>query len=258
MGKEYVLGDAQDIAVIRSLGDDRFVYAVRPSLDVQKQFYDLSVSNPFYTKIPAFQKCWKFDEEKGIRGSSTYLALRFDRQALRPNGLWIPGLLEAKALDNRGKLENGVYRDYGIAVYSEGSPNKEIAKRLVPQARVLGLELPLIVPFRDMNYDIEKKDVKLSLVKSPSGLISGEEAVRELDSLDYKGNSGVQGLCRDGGLGLDAGDRDLAYSVGGGRVDWICGEATRAGLEHAHSALLERKYGEAMKEQEVFQESLIQ
>ena len=100
MAKIDVLKDAQDLAIITSSGRDSYIYAVKPSLHAQKKFYDLSLSNPSDTKKPVFQKYWEFDKNIGIMGTSTFLALRFDKLALRPSGLWIPELLEAKVKGN--------------------------------------------------------------------------------------------------------------------------------------------------------------
>jgi hypothetical protein len=252
-----VLEDAQDIAVVEALGGDNYVYAVKPSLGFQRGAFEQSVSNPEHGKVPAFGKHWKFDNQKGITGSNFYHALRLDKQALRPLGLWIPGLLEARTLESQGKLENGVYRDYGVAAYDGEGPNKELARVLVPQARVLGVEFPLVVPYRALDFNVEGKDFSASFVQNPRGIISGEDAERELSSLNYRGNSGVRWLGRYGGGlwlavwgSLDGSDDD-------GRVDWVCGEATRAELEDAHSSLLDRKYRSSLeKEQEAFQASL--
>ena len=241
MKKTNILKGAQDFTVIGKSGKDCYIYAAKPSLEAQKQLYDISVSNSEDKNIDAFQRCWKFDEQKGIRGSSVFLALRFDKLALRPNGLSIPGLLEAKVLEKQGKLENGVYRDYGITICNEQSPNQEIAQRLISQAKNLGLSLPLIVPFRALDYITEDGKVTFFILDSIEGVIAGKKAQRMIDSLDYQGNLGVQGLVR-GMSGYWYADWDvLYYSTGGGRVDWICGEATKQNLERAVSEDIDKE-----------------
>jgi hypothetical protein len=227
--KLNIFDDAQDIVVVRGSDNDNFVYAVKPSLEFQKAIYAESLVDSSERDVGAFNGHWKFDEKKGITGSSTFLALRLDKRALRPRGLWLPGLLEAKALERKGKLENGVYRDYGAVVYSDGKPNKEVARDLVLQVGESGLELPLIVSFRGLDYALNPDrdyGVEFSIVESSGGMINGIDAVRELESLDYKASSGVRGLDRDGDGVWGALWDDLVCSGAVGRVDWICGEAT--------------------------------
>ncbi len=241
MGKTNVLKDVQDMVVVENLGDGNYVYAAKPSLIAQKQFYDLSIANPDDENIRAFNKCWKFEEKRGlernwgIEGSNTYLALRFDKLALRPNNLWIPGLLEAKVLDNKGKLERGSTRDYGIIIYNDDEPNKQIAEVLVPQVEELGLELPLIVPFRALDYVVDQSKIsgiKLSLINS-RGIIQGKKAQNKINSLDckrtypilhirYKKNSGVRRLLHDKFGDWDCYDTDFEISGDTGRIDWVC------------------------------------
>ncbi len=248
MEKPSVLRDAQDLTVIGQTGDqrDNYVYAVKPSLEIMEAFYELSIAMPLDKNIPAFQQHWKFDKKEGIKGSSTSLVLRFDCR-IRPYGLWIPGLLEAKVLESQGKLERGTYGDYGFVIYSNDNPNKQVAEVLVSQAKELGLKLPLIVPFKALNYSVEGKEIKPSFVKSPQGIISGKEAQDEINFLKYhKANSGINGLMHNEigcwtNCSLDASDDD-------GRVDWVCGEASRKILGEAYSELSERKYGNRIKE----------
>ena len=224
-----VLADAQDLVVLRKVGEDRHVYAVKPSLEAQRQLYAESVADASERNIPAFQGHWQYDAKQGITGSSPRLGLRFDQRVLRPRGLWIPGLLEAKALEAKRKLENGVYRDYGEIVYTNDNPNKEDAKRLVAQAQELGLELPLIVPFRALEYTHGKtaSGILVSFVQKPQGVISGQKAVAELDKLNFRGNSGVFVLNRGAGGEWHTLLADLEVSDDYGLVDWFCGESAR-------------------------------
>jgi hypothetical protein len=250
MKKTSILNNAQDFIVIGQSGRDSYVYAVKPSLKIMRQFYEQSIANRDDKNVDVFNKYWGFNEKEGIVGSSTFLALRFDKTALRFDGLWLPGLLEGKVLESKGKLEKGVYRDYSIAVYNDGEPNKAIARTLVSQAKGLDLELPLIVPFRalDYNYNTKENGVDVSFVQSPKGIISGKEAQRIIYSFNYQGNSGVRRLVR-GRDGLWGTIWDwLDYSDDLGRVDWVCGEATQKILKKAYSKLSERKYGERIRE----------
>lgn len=260
INKLNVLDGALDIKVIRHSGEDNYVYAVKPSIDAQRQFYEQTMLNPSDSDIPVFNNYWQFDENKGIKGSSTFLALRMDKTALRPNKLWIPGLLEANVFEKRG-FGNDVYRTYGLVVYNDDKPNRQISEVLVPQAKELGLKLPLIVPFRDLDYNPDKKKdsgIELFFVEVPKGIISGKKAVEQINSLDITSNSGVHRditsnsgvhrlYCGRHGIWV-AICTNLDGSGDGGRMDWVCGEAPRADLEIAHKALIGRKYGESIKE----------
>jgi len=254
-----ILADAQDIAVLSGsvLGSNMRTYAVKASLQAQKQLYLESVVDESEKEIPAFQGHWQFDDKKGITGSDTFLTLRFDQRALRPRGLWVPGILEAKALEAQGKLENEVYRDYCNALYSAEGLNQEIAKVLATQAQDQGLELPLLAPFRSLSYtvDASSKAVAISL-GNVQAVIQGSKAQEELAKLNSKGNSDIRRLFRDW-FGLwSAHWINLTTSKASGRVDWFCGEIDRESLLQAHKFLLERKYGEAMrKEQRAFEEA---
>ena len=153
-----ILQDAEDIAIVAHPESDRYIFAAKPSLAFQKRAFERSIANAGERNIPAFQAHWQFDEEVGITGLSTYLALRLDEKVLRPQGLWIPGLLEAKALQEQGKLENGVYRDYGVTVLSDAGPNKSHAHALISQAGQL--KLPFVVPFRALTYRLAGKNIE--------------------------------------------------------------------------------------------------
>ena len=256
-----ILNDAQDIVVIGSADKDNYVFAVKPSLGFQRQTYQESVFNPEDAGVSAFGKYWEFDENIGIKGSNTLLALRYDKRSLRPRGLWIPGLPEARVLDKAGKLENGIYRDYGLAVFNNGGPNKEIAEAISRQAEELGLNLPVLNPFMALDYDTNQEahyGINVKLVEAPKGIIHGREAQEILKSFVYKGNSGARGVGRDWVGAWGAGWDGLDGSDEGGRVDWICGKATQKNLIDAYNALLKREYDtqirdlKARKEKELF------
>ncbi len=258
-----ILEDARDLAVIgKAEQEDRFVYAAKPSLEKLAQFYKASISNPEDAEIKAFQSHYEFDRKKGITGSSPSLNLRLEKRALRLYQLWLPGLLEGRVLDKRKKLENNVYRDYGIILLDNSPPDEEIAEALIAQASRLGLQLPLIIPFRALDYSQNKGNQKygldISFVQNPRGIISGEEAVKQIKLLNVVKRSSVRRLIRDIGGGWRAAWYYLANSYEGGRSgDWICGEATRDDLSQAHKELMERKYGSMIKKETAeFKQSL--
>ncbi len=232
-----VLEEVQDIHPVGRSGDNH-IYAAKPSLEVMRQFYEEIVAQDA-TRVSGH---WVFGKD-GIKGSSFHSCLGFDADVLRPRGLWLPGLVEGKTLDSAKKLSNGVYRDYGIVLYDGTEPNHEIAERLASEAEALGLKLPLVIPFRALNHS-----PNISFVESPEGIISGKEAEKQINVLNYKGNSGVRRLLRDWYGGWDGRWGNLAGSSASGRVDWVCGEATRADLTSVYDSLAERKYGKQIRE----------
>lgn len=258
-----VLNGAEDIVLIRLASNkDNFVYAVKPDFVFKKKHFDMTTSNSNEANVGAFGGCWAIDNSnQEIKGSSMFLGLRFDK-TLRASGLWIPGVLEARVLDTKKKLTNGVYRDNGMAIYSASGENSKIAQSLTKRARKEGWEFPLLVPFRSLDYKINGKTdygVDISFVENPIGLIRGKEAVKVLNRFNREENNGAYRLLRDddGSWGADYGR--LADSSDNGRVgDWICGEAARADLAKAYDSLSERKYGvkirelEAAKKQETY------
>ncbi|MBU0894251.1 MAG: hypothetical protein KKF48_02260 [Nanoarchaeota archaeon] len=249
---ESILTDAQDIVVVRP-SSQGYVFAAKPSIDFQRQTYEESVSGSEDRGARAFSQCWEFDDHVGIKGSSTFHALRYDKKALRSKGLWLPGFTEARFLEKQGKLENGVYRDYDLVVYSDEDFNTEIAKELSGQAKQLGFALPVVSQFRALDYDVNSKSkygIDLRFVEKPQGIIHGREAQEAISSLNYKRNSGALGLLRDTYGNWLADWYYLGNSYSDGRVDWICGEATRADLVKAHESLVERKYSNQIKELE--------
>ena len=215
-----IRADAQDLAVVgRSKSNpDLFIYAVKPSVQAHHALYDRSVADASERDTPAFKGHWQKHQVHGITGSSTFLNTRFDQKSLRPLGLWVPSLLEAKALEAQGKLENGVYRDYGAGLYTPENPNKEIAEALAKGRN----DMPLVIPFRVLSYVADpssKTGIRLSIVENPQGIISGEEAQKEIAKLNFKSDSGFHRLDRYGSAsGLPSGSTWSSLSM---VVGWI-------------------------------------
>jgi hypothetical protein len=262
---ENILEDAQDIKVIgRSTKKGMNIYAVIASKEAMKQFYDESISDPEDANVPVFNEYWRFHDGR-ISGGSVPLNLRFDVRALRPRGLWLPGI------EGMNLPQSNHCQIYGVDLYDGRGKNPEIAQRLVSQASDLGLELPLAIPFRALNYahDADKVlgiDVSFS---DPSCVISGYEAVmrlREFNSNNANKKSHQDQLWRDvSGLGCLFYHRsvDLGFDVFGGfftnlenitdsekstGLDWICGEATKEELIEANRALYRRRNDSKMEE----------
>lgn len=224
--------------------EDKYVFASPFKGDIAKSYFEKTVSNEQEWSVNGFKRHWKYDSEKGlIIGSSTFLALRLDGQ-VRPDGLWIPIPQEARILDEKKKLSNGYYRDFGIVVYSQGNPNERVAKGIIERTKA---ELPLVVPFKALNPGLSSRfpyGIAISLTENPLGILSGKEARQYLHDLKYKGYRGSSDTC-----GLDRDGNGIWYAnwsgLGGfyddGRVDWMCSKGTHADLETAHKGLLQRR-----------------
>ena len=101
-----------------------------------------------YKGVPAFREPRNFDKRTGeIIGSSIFWGI-IDDKVLRKKRLWLPGLQEARKLEELGKLTKGVCRYFGIVVYNDNEYNIEIGKSLVSEANKRDLKLPLVLPFR--------------------------------------------------------------------------------------------------------------
>ena len=189
---------------------------------VKKDFKNASVFDVYF----------QFNEEtREINGSTTAHGILIN-DVLTERGLRLPTITEAKKLDVSGRLSNGVYRDYGIAVYSENEPNKEIARELIKEANKRKWQLPILASFKDL--ELIKTGTEITFKKDAEGVITGEKARQYLnEQFNYTGNSGACGLDRSGCGCWNAGWCYLAYSGAAGRVDWMCGEATPKNLESA-------------------------
>ena len=178
-----------------------------------------------------FSAYFKFNEETGeINGSNLYYCILINDE-LRKAGLHLPSVQIGKMLDTKKKLTNGVYRDYGVAVYDMQNPNSDLAKKLIAEANERGWKTPILAPFSALRIPRSSK-VSVSFSDDTMGLLTGKEAQEYIQkNFIYMESSGVQGLARSrygywlAYWGL------LADSDEDGRVDWVCGEATRAELE---------------------------
>ncbi|MGC9309067.1 MAG: hypothetical protein ACP5D2_00020 [Candidatus Nanoarchaeia archaeon] len=124
-------------------------------------------------------------------------------------------------LDKQGKLTNGVYRDYEIAVFSAEEPNSEVAQSMVEQAQ--GEELPFIIPFRAMTHEINKDypyGIALNLT-DPDKIKTGRQAEEVLANFIWGGYSGAQRVCRYADGGWNANWNRLDYSLPHGRMAQI-------------------------------------
>lgn len=186
---------------------------------------------------------WALNQETGeINGSSTYLGIDTNR-FLRTKGLWLPTPQEGRQLDAHGKLSKGVYRDFGINVYSEDGDQAQLLKQFIDYAKARKWEFPFVLPFRTLG----RKGNKIIPTEDNHDVLTGEEAQEFINALDYQNNQDARGLCRYSG-GRWGGDvADFAGSGAFGRVDFVCGEATRKNLESDILAEIDRAYQERIK-----------
>jgi hypothetical protein len=248
---DRVLETAEDLVVVNPTDPEKIVFAFPLQGEVAEHYFKQTLANGQERDVEGFDRHWQYDPEKKlITGSSTLLTLRLDKQT-RKDGLWVPTVQEAKQLDAQRKLTNRVYRDNGLAVYSDSDPNQKIAGEILSQTRG---ETPFVVPFKAMDYRLDREfpeEVAIFLTDKQEGVLSGEQAKQYLsEQFDYQGNSGACGVDRDGDGGWGAGWVRLDFSSGIGRVDWLCGEATRTDLESAGNKMFERKYGSRIRELE--------
>ena len=183
-----------------------------------------------FKNLHAFNTYFKFNEGTGeINGSNLYYGILINDE-LRASGLHLPSVTEGKSLDSAKKLSDGVYRDYGLVVYNGQNPNSNIAQRLIREAKKKEWKTPILA----LSFDALKlkKDASVLFSGDTKNVLTGEEAQKYLDEqFNYKGNSGVLRLGRDGDGGWGAHWYDLGDSYADGRVDWVCGEATTQDLE---------------------------
>ena len=111
-----------------------------------------------FKNAPAFDAYFKFNKQTGqLNGSNTFYGILIDH-ALSKEDLWIPTIVEAKRLDALGKLQNGIYREYGIAIYDNQEPNSEMAEILVEEANKRGWQLPILAPFKALGIRKSKNN----------------------------------------------------------------------------------------------------
>jgi hypothetical protein len=196
-----------------------------------------------YPNLP--QSYWKFNETTGEINGSYLHKLILANEFLAEKGARTPTFYEGMQLDRKGKLTNGVYRDYGVCLYDEREPNSKTAEMLVKEAKKRGWELPVLAHPRSLKLSSKGSDVLFS--DDTSLVIFGQEARDELKNFGYVGKSGVCGVDRYRGSGWLANWNDLGSSNDDGRVDWICREATRENFDAELIAEAEREYAEQIK-----------
>ena len=234
MAKDIAKSTAQSNMHVLEPIIDKYVFAKPLQGDEAKAVYE-EVQGRIkkdFKNAPEFNGYFKFNEQtREINGSDLYHGILINK-VLNQEGLWLPTFIQGKKLDDLGKLSNQVYRDFGVAGYSNNNPNKDIAERLIKGAEKRGWELPILASFNALK--LIKTGVKISFDKNTQGIITGDEAKQYLDkNFDYKANAGVRRLGRGSVGGWVAAWYRLGGSLDPGRVDFVCGEATTKNLERA-------------------------
>ncbi len=177
---------------------------------------------------------------KGILGSQEL--------ARQSNGALRFCTIEEGLLLHKAKmLPSGELMDFGLAVYSLGSPNEGIAKSLVQQAQEKGYSLPILASFPSLELQNtgEEYGITPKLV-SEVGLLSSEDASRLLKENNFNiGSSGVQRLGRGRGCGWGADWDFLDYFCGFGadcRVGRVSGEASAKNLQDMVDAQVKKDF----------------
>ena len=177
-----------------------------------------------------------------INGSSIYIGILANK-FLRTKGLWLPTPQEGRQLDTQGRLSDGVYRDFGVIVYSGEGEQAKLLNSFIDYATKTRWKFPFVLPFRALDM----KGDRIIPTEDNHHVLTGKEAQEFIDDLHYKDNKGARGLCRRWG-GQWYGDRDgFAGSGALGRVDFVCGEATHKTLESEVLTTINRAYQEKIK-----------
>ena len=189
-------------------------------------------------------------ESEMIEGSSTNLGILLN-SILAEKGKGLPTIREGIDLDKAGRLSNGVYRDWGVAVYSEGNPNANVAKVLMER----GYQLPFLASFNDLRLRNANnaQGLEIFFVDEPKELIQGEEAEAFLrENNFYTNKTGARGVDRDwsGIRGADWNNFDDSNSDG--RVDFVCAEGAREKLQARLNDQIDKEFNQkeaTLKEQ---------
>lgn len=174
------------------------------------------------------QTYFEFNTQDGlIHGSELRTMILLNKYLAGKNARTLT-FQEGMEEDKKGKLSNGVFREFGIAVYSPANPHQELAERLIQEGRRRGYELPILV--HPAALDLAKNGVEILLARdfSPELVVSGEQAKIALEKFDWKGDFGVRRVYR--GRGGDWGAAwDAVFRSGADcRMDKVRGVAAHA------------------------------
>ncbi|MEK6848840.1 MAG: hypothetical protein AABX65_04375, partial [Nanoarchaeota archaeon] len=211
--RPFTLEESQEVAfAVNKAIKEKYenAHGLREGLSVDENTYALYNMNTF----------------KGILGSQ-----ELTRQSSR--ALRFCTIEEGLLLHKAKMLPSGELMDFGLAVYTAGSPNEGIAKSLVQQAQEKGYALPVLASFPSLELQNTGEEYGITpRLVSGIGLLSGEDALCLLKDNDFcVVKSGVRGLyrLRNGSWGA------FWYGLGGFdagcRVGRVSGEASAKNLQ---------------------------
>ncbi len=160
------------------------------------------------------------------------------------NALWFPTIQEGRLLHNAKLLPSGELMDFGLALYSDASPDAEIATFLSATARKGNYTLPLLASFKALGLKLggERYGVTPTLT-SQDGLLTGADAQKMLEGFDYTAKTGVHGVDRSGGGCLVADWGGILDSSGGGcRVGRVAAEGSERDVKALVQAQIKAQF----------------
>lgn len=202
--------------------------------------YDQLVQSEYQNAF-ALQKLSFADDV--VKGSNPFAFALLNR-VLQNHGKWVARPVDLEKALEKGAINlSGTYGDSGLCLRSESNPNEYLAKNLASQVKGKGYNVggdTVMVPLAGLGLvydsnsphnlafqltDFSEIIYAPQLNKTNHGRKFNRADEQGLPAFEDSGSrtlySNEDGLCRlyrDGGLGLDAGDWDLAGSGGGGRV----------------------------------------
>ena len=215
---------------------ERFIVA--EPITEQKELYGAILElRKKYLQVRGINAYLGFNEETGQMEGSNPLYVTL---ANKVKGIQTITHKDGMVLDKKKKLTNGVYRDCGLVIYSPDGTNTEVFPRLIKEVQERGLVYPVLV--HPVSLDLDEATGEYKFSDDNRFIVSGEEARRELEKSNYRDDSGVRRLYRDGNGSWYADWGNPFYSDADGRVDWKRGEATRANLEADALAEIDMEY----------------
>lgn len=185
-------------------------------------------------------------EQGVLYNMSTLKGIVANRALMKQTGgkVWFPTIAEGLALHDAGLLPGGELMDFGIALYNEGNPDKEIAQALTQTAKQKGYALPVLASFRAL--DLTKGGKRYGFtpaIVSEDGLITGEDATKTLEKFAFVGDSGVRRLYRDWGGCWSADWREaLDFFSAHCRVGRVSAEGSEKNLKDLVSSQIEQNF----------------
>lgn len=219
----------------------RIPYATKLQGDLAKEVVEQTnelVKQNGWENVPDFQTHWTYNEATGEINGSNPRRLILVNQVLSPKGYRTLTSQEGMELDSQKALTNGVLRDFDWIIYDGNSPNADVAKELVKQAKERSWSLPILA--HPSNLELTADNAQIGFSEDDSLILQGDEAHEVLSKFNYKANSGVRWAYRDNNASWIAYGDCLPVSDPGCRVDWIRAEGARSDFTAESVAKIEK------------------